>query len=544
MTDVTFSTPQQALDALDTRPQGEVYIDGVTVDAISWSSQTDVDSTATSRISLALPSTVADNAVVQVQAGHNDLIGTMYSGRVPSWEKNATNRGNLLDVRAAGWSSLLAYRSRFDLSFDGPISPAALFDSLCSRYGVPAYIADDVTDPTGTIAVTIGGNPNIDGGRVVMKASQTPLSFLRDACEPFGYRVYDTEDGILRLSRFSGLPVGDPVVTFTEGVHPFSMRYSYDIGGIVNYPDINGQTYEDEWGASVPIRAFPATVVSDDRIPVNDGVNYRDIRNSLLVTQQQAEIALAVYQNDNAAPSTLVRWDAIAVPGMSVGDVVALDFSTVGVEGVYWLQSMDIKAEGSALTASYTAWSGAGIAMPAGRNVNTTRIQTGVTHLGDETRSNYAVPTPSGLTMVWPITIPDRATALTLTFWHHGTNSQVVGGVETDLEVSSFEVWPDGVDMDDEDNRPELSGKLAILSEELRLSRNYSTFTVASDGTTVTDPGFWKPGKVNLDRLDAGDYNVRLRAGEKNGFDDFEMRLIDLLVYGTNEPLIIPGENV
>ncbi|MDQ3224530.1 MAG: hypothetical protein M3Q75_13840 [Gemmatimonadota bacterium] len=546
MTD-TFATAQDVLNALDTAPRSTVYVGGVTVDPISWDAQTDVDGTATSTITLSLPRplTVVANAVVEIQAGHDDFIGTAFSGRIPSWKSAMSTSGNLLTVRAVGWSSLLTYRERFDLTFDGPITLKALFDALCARRGVPAYIADDATDPTGTITITLGGNPQVSEGKVTIPAATSPLAFLRTACAPFGYRVYDTEDGIVRLSRVSGLPAGDPVVTFTEGVQILSGEASYDIGGIVNYPDIHGQTFEDEYGASIPIRAFPAAIPSNPLIPVNQGITYQDTRNSNLVTQQMAEIALSVAQIDNAAPDTPVRWEAPYAPGVSVGDPVQVDAGTVEAAGLYWLVSMDTKDNGG--TATYDGYAGSGVALPAGNNLVVTRIQTGVTHLGDEVLSHYAVPSSNGTTSTtknWNITIPDRATAVAVRFYHHGTNSQISGGVENEIEVSKLQIWPAGTTnfKEEGDNRALTSGNLSSMPEELAAKRNYSTFVVASDGTTVTNPGFWKPGAVNLSRLDAGEYILRLVSGVKNGADDFEVRLVDLHVYGVSEPVIQPQE--
>lgn len=60
----------------------------------------------------------------------------------------------------------------------------------------------------------------------------------------------------------------------------------------------------------------------------------------------------------------------------------------------------------------------------------------------------------------------------------------------------------------------------------------------------MTNAGNWVPGVVNLSRLDAGSYRLRLIAGVKNGRDDFEIRRIDLVVYGTKDPIVIPQEGV
>lgn len=537
MTDTIFASAQAVLNALDTHPRSTVYIGGVTVDPIDWDAQTDVDGTATSTITLSLPRPLAvvANAVVEIQAGHDDLIGIAFSGRIPSWKSAMSTSGNLLTVRAVGWSSLLMYRERFDLTFDGPITLKALFDALCARRGVPAYIADDATDPTGTITITLGGNTQIDEGKVTIGAATSPLAFLRTACAPFGYRVYDTEDGIVRLSRVSGLPAGDPVVTFTEGVQILSGETGYDIGGIVNYPDIHGQTYEDQYGASIPIRAFPATIPSNPLIPVNAGITYQDTRNSNLVTQQMAEIALSVAQIDNAAPDTPVRWEAPYAPGVSVGDPVQVDAGTVEASGLYWILGIDVNS-GSGLTAIYDGYAGAGIALPVGNNKTITTIQTAPRHYGNETLSHYAQPSPVGTSGTWAFNIPDRATAVNVRGSAHGVNSQIVNGVESDLEVTKFQVWLASVPASQYDAtgtgapRPETSGNMPVMSENLALRKDY---TVLSN---------WSPFAVNLSRLDAGDYILRIVCGTKSDVDDFEIRGVVLEIWGVQEPVTIPQE--
>lgn len=536
---VSFATPQDALDARYTRTSGSVFVGGVTVDATAWSAQFGVDqSVATCSVTIPLPrpDTVVANAVVEIQAGHNDLVGTVFSGRIPSWEAVMDTRGDTLNVRAVGWCSLMAYPERFDLTYDGPITLSALFDSLCARRGVPSYRADDVTDPTGTIEITLGGNPNIDDGKVIVKASQSPLAFLTSSVEPFGYRVYDTPGGEVRLTRVSGLPVGDPAVTFTEGVHLMSARSQYDITGITNYWEIVGQTYEDDYGATVPIRAFPETIPSDPLIPVNDGVSYRQYRNSLLVTQQMAEIVRQVREIDTSEPDTPVKWEAVAVPGVSVGDVVTVDCDTIEANADYWLMDLDISSTSRGLTATYSGWLGAGESLPAGNDRTTITIQTAALHLGDEYEAHYAHPAIQGTSKTWDITIPERATAVNVRGLHHGTNSQVVGGVQTDLEVTKWQVWLPEVPASKYDTtgtdapRPEASGNMPVVNENLPQRLNYNLISN------------WQPFAINLGRLDAGDYVLRLVCGVKAGKDDFEVRDVYLEVFGVAEPVIEPGE--
>jgi hypothetical protein len=314
------------------------------------------------------------------------------------------------------------------------------------------------------------------------------------------------------------------------------VRRDYDTSDIVNYPDVHGRTYEDTLGGSVPIRAFPATVVSDPLIPVNSGVRKKSLQSNLIDSQQLAEIVMAVQQENNAAPDTRVRWEAIAVPGLNVGDVVELESDTPEASGTYWLMSMDINGDENGLLATYEGWAGGGTTSPVGDDSTEYSIQESPIHLGNETLSHYAVDAPSGTSETWDITIPERATAINIRGLHHGTNSQLIGGVNTDLEVTKWQIWAADVDPDDYDSeesdapRPESSGNMPIVNEDLRLRKNYNLLSN------------WAPFAVNLRSLDAGDYVLRLVSGVKEGPDDFEVRDVILEVFGIAEPAIIPQE--
>jgi hypothetical protein len=542
----TLSSAQEALDAFHTYTRGLVYVGDTTVDASSWSAQFGVDqasSTCRFTVPLPRPDSIVGGAEVTIVGGHNDLVGVLFSGRVISWDADMALRGDTLTVTAVGWLSLLNDLDLYELTFPGPVSLSELFDALCARRGVPSYRADAVTDPTGTITVQYGTNPQINDGKVIIPDNQTPLTALNNRADLVGYRIYDTGT-TARLTRVSGAPNTDPVVTFTEGTHLISARRRYDTGAIVNYPDIHGQTYEDALGATVPIRAFPATVIADPLIPVNAGVRKRRVQSSLIESQQLAEIVMAVEQENSAAPDTRVRWEAVAVPGLHVGDVVELVTETTEGSGVYWLTSMDITSSDRGLTATYEGWAGGGTASPVGENREIYRLQEGAFHIGDEYVGWYAVPSPTNTYKRWDVSILDRATAVNVRGWHHSTNAQNIGGVETALEVTKWRVWPAGTTnfKEEGDNRPVTSGNMPTLTEDYRLRRPYSTF--AYNGTTwdVTNAGYWTQFAVNLRSLDPGDYIFEIVCGQKAGYDDMEARLIHLEIWGRAEPAIVPQE--
>ena len=97
-----FVTAQDALDALDTTTIASVFVGGTTVEYHDWSAQFGVDqgiATARFTMSLPRPANVVANAVVEIQGGHNDLVGTLFSGRIPRWSSSMTRSSPGLTTR-------------------------------------------------------------------------------------------------------------------------------------------------------------------------------------------------------------------------------------------------------------------------------------------------------------------------------------------------------------------------------------------------------------------------------------------------------------
>ena len=183
----TFATPQEALEALDLDRRFFVTIGGMPTDCISYSGQHGVDqqmATAKLELELPRPAHVVANAAVEVHAGWNNLVGTVFSGRIPAWSGALSRRGAILTVRPVGWSSLLAYPFRFDLVWQGPVTPREIFVALCELRGVPAYRADRMTALDGATPIALGTNPWVDGGSVTLPGGQKPLRWLIASSRP------------------------------------------------------------------------------------------------------------------------------------------------------------------------------------------------------------------------------------------------------------------------------------------------------------------------------------------------------------------------
>lgn len=548
VTALAFATPQDVLNASYTETRHTVYIGGVMTAVDQYSTHHSAGRMSTATISIPLPAGdhIQPNAEVEIWDGHNNLMGIRFWGRLPAWNKAMVQRGNILTIKPVGWSSLLVYGERFDLTFNGPITISAIFDSLCARRGVPNYRADTILDDTGTIEVTLGNNPYIEDGTVVIPASQSLLEWLNDKAGEYGYYVYDDNLGTVRLARISGAPVDAPVADFAESIGLIEADQDYDISEIVNYWEVQGPEYEDDIGRSVPIRAIPASITSDPLIPVNDGVNYRQYRSGGVTTQQNAEIVRRRLEIDNSEPQEPIRWSSVAIPNITPGDTISITSTTLGVTQNFWLMSVDVSNDGNGLIATYEGWRGGGVALPAGVDRIVIPVYAGAIHLGDETVPWYTNPSPLAPVYVdgdpiyektWDFTIPKRATAVNVLFRVHGSNSQFIGGVNEGISVSKFELWKLPI-IDPEEDRPHASGTLPVLDENYAQRYHYAT-----------DDTKWSPGAIALRGFDEEEVDVRLKliAGKNSEatlgpIDDFEVKGIEVEVYGTVEPVIVPSE--
>lgn len=523
---LSLSTPQAALNARMTDPVRTVYVDGVTVLNMGVRHGHRVGRTATGTISTFLPRhpSIQPLATVEVQGGHNDLVGTQFSGYIPNWEGAITRLGNLLDVQLVGWSQLLHEPLREDLVFPGPVAADAVFVALCQMAGVPSSIAERAFYLDNVTPVMLGGNNAVDDGAYIIKALQSPLSQFARSVEPYRYFVTDFPNGAVVFHRVGGLPTGAPVVTFNEGLHLGTVRRGYNVRDVVNVWDVNGITYEDEYGGLVPIRS----IADPDTVPphpeIRGGYRYKLERNSDIVRQDQADAIRNWLEIEYSAASAPVRWSGVALPGVNPGDCVAVESETVEASGNLWLMGVDVDNNERGYTATYEGAAGAGEELPGIVDRTTITIQDAPVHLGDETRSNYAVPIPEDIVKEWPFSLPEKVGVANLRGWGHGWNSQLIGGVQTDLEVTKWEVWLAGVDRTNKDNRPESSGTMPIMNEEISANRPY--------GAGLT---WWSQFAINLRTLEAGDYVLVLKCGQKAGYDDGEVQDVYLELYGLIE---------
>lgn len=525
----TFPTMQTAIDARHKRLEWYVLIGGILTDCRDVTTHHSVDDpvgTCTLTLNLPLPAHVQFGALVEVQAGYPGQVHTIFRGKIPKRDRLFDQNGARATLNVPSLGARLNRRDYTDVVFPGPISLRDVFNGLNARRGIESYYADDVTAPDGSTIITLGNTQAANGKTVKVPRKTGFLNFLTAAAELFGYRVYDTPFGV-RMKRVSGMPDEAPSLVITEAWNALGAGYLDHIDGLINYWEVFGAKYDDEDGSRAVLRSIPDEVPYDPRLAPEGWA--RDERSSdLLDTVALCDIVRNVMEIDHSEPYEQVSWTTHGSPSLLPGDVVEVTSSTLAVSGKQWVLSVQHTINTNGFTTKCTGWRGAGIALPAGNDVVATLLRSAPVHLGDEYLSHYAVPSPSvatGSPFKVPFVVLEQYSALTIRARGHGCNSYLIGGKNSDADVSRFELWQFGERVG--------SGNLPILNEDLDLRRNYLQDQWWSN-LVIPITGSIKPGAAELHIISGKDSRI----GEAYAYDDFEVKEIWLHTAGAGEPTL------
>lgn len=532
-----------------------VRIGDVAVEATEASVRFGVDQavgTCTVYVPAPRPPSATLNATIEIELGYPGASARRFMGFIPSDESVTDDRGRLVRIEGVGWASRLAYPEAGGIELPGPISLKEAFRSLCALRGIPTYLADDTTAVDGMTTIMLGGNPAINGGAIRLDDQTAPLDWLQRIAPPYGYRVFDSPDGAVRLARVSGLAQpndGETPPVYEEGVNCFRLSRQRDLRDMATYIEVKGARYTADDGGTTAIRAIP------DEVPYSaelDPPGYRKATVSLqdITTDEQAQWVRQATEIDRAAPLELLGWDAPGRADLQPGNVVTLHApDTHGVTMTdYWLMSVDEAVDDRGYTGTYTAWRGAGQALAAGNDCVTTTVTTDVIHAGTETISWYRDPSPDSVrdpyetekdrgdrrwVVLVDITVTDEDySSLRLTGMAHGTNSI---NTNTAITGSKVELWqledPSLPESGSNERKRVGSVDLPTLDEQRSKRRNYAS----SDQ-------FWPDFSLPLPgRLKVGAATLAIVCGEDDGeVDDFELKNLRLVMCGVGEPTL-PG---
>lgn len=494
-------------------------------------------------IAAPLPSVVTLNTDLRVQAGYPGAARTIFVGRIPAHSAAINEQGKFATVTAVGYAALLDYPDAADLGFWGSISLKRIFQALCKRRKVPAYRSEEVLSTLGGV-IQLGGVSEIDGGTVIIPRDTSPLQWLTQKAELFGYAVFDTPVRVVQ-QRVSGMPTATSEASYEEGVNAYSFSRSTDTGPMVTYWEVKGARYTSNVdGRTVAIRSIPDVVPYAAEL---DPPGYRKDtkQDASLVTTALARAVRNVLEINQGAPSETTTWEVDGAPDRAPGDVVTVDSATCQCSGDRWLMRLDqsvIDTQG--YYATMEGWTGTGTSLPAGHDCTSIAVGSGSYHVGDETLSYFADPTPDGtlLTPVDPVkaviiafTAPDEYSSLTFEAVAHSCNTHLSEEDDQDSTWSTWEIWqaPDPTIAPTGDNAPTRrgSGDLPLLGDA----------SAAPD--YAGDDSLWSAIVIPVTgSLVAGDAELRLLSGHNplpdpdGTYDDYEVKDIVLRVCGVNQP--------
>lgn len=533
---MTFPSVDAAMDARVKAPLLYVRIGGEVVDATEAHCRHGVDQLiGTCTVYCRAPRTAAMtiNAEIEVEQGYPGAVRRTFHGFIPSDESVTDLGGHILRIDGVGWASRFTHPERAGIEIEGPVSLKDAFRALCLLRGIPTYHSDDTTYVDGS-EILLGGNPQITGGHVRIDNKTSPADWLRRVPPLYGYRAFDSPDGAVRHARVSGIPpVSEAAVMhYEEGVNCHRLSLRRDRERMVTYWEVLGARYTDVDGGMVQIRSIPDAVPYAEELDppgyIADTLSSQDIHTDI----QAAGVRNAL-EVDRSELWEDVEWEAAGRPDLQPGDVVTVTGAHHGLtDRRVWLTQIDQATTSRGYLARMRGWAGAGTPLPAGDDSVTIDITIpgdGIAHLGNNTLSWYADPTPDGTELSIPIAVPfSDWTSLRLIGLAHGTNTYGTGNVANPTTGSVIELWQT---QEGEEKRVG-SLQLPTLDEEYARRRPYGS------GDT-----YWAAFSLPIaGSLEQGSATLKLVAGTNpDGFDDYEVKNLQMVFAGVGQPSL-PGE--
>ncbi len=479
-----------------------------------------------------LPPQVREGAPVQILAGYPGQMAIIFSGYIPTMDSVLDSGGRWATVTACGWANLLTDPSPETLKWRGPIPLKEIVRSIMALCKVPYSLVDDITYDNGS-PILLGSNYHVNDGWIEIGNTTGLLGWLTQTLSLFGYAIFDTPEGVVRVQRLSGLPVGAPVMTLTEGQIGYRYGRTRTTEGMATYWRVTGARYTAQGGArdgeEFEVASIPETVPLTDALP---GRGYRKAeRSSQILDHDRMAIAVRnVLERDYGAPITPVTWQTDLAPHIQPGEIAEVTSPTVGADGFVWITggSHSLPANGMKTT-TFDGIRGNGSALPKGQDCISITLQDGPVHMGDEHIPWYAMPAPSGRVITMPFTVPNDYTFLKITALGHGCNSYLLGAENTEASVSRFVLKQNGEEIS--------SGNLPVLAEDYERRLPYGRSDDYWGRIVVPMRGSLEPGRAVLE-IHSGE-DSRLPASTK--WDDFEIKRVVLTACGVGKPEFVSG---
>lgn len=528
-------------DILNLTYYGAVNVGGTAVDWESISTSHGKDQPigqATIQAIKPLPAGVDIGSPVQITGGYfAGMQSNIFRGRVSSFQDSFSDSGNVVSLKCEGelWKMKNPQEDAVDLEYSVPTKLSDIIRVLLDLRSVSPYLVDEIRTSDlsmpAYLYIRFGGNLFVGDEAKIIPSQASLLSWATQKVSLFGYYLYDTPSGQVRVSRVSGKPSGTPVATFTEGLDIYSVTRNVDSAQIYNYIEVLGAKYLDTNAVPVQIRSVPAVV------PSNADINppgYRKLRvsDNWIVRTQEANSARLVKELDYGARLIEESWETWGNPDIQPGDVISIVSPSTNpnyaTDNLRWVTSVSHSITDRGWNTSLTAWAGGGTILPQANDCATQPIGSGATfHIGDQVRPNFNQPNPYGIEAQINFTVASTYTSLSLSGYIHGSNSPLYNdenGNKIWKNLSRVEVWQSGVRISSVDLPAYYDSPLDSYAS---IPTNWVRFTIPLAGTLVA-------GTAQI-RIIAGE-GVDLQTGKE--FDDFEVTGMSVRTCGIGQPVL------
>ena len=216
---ITFADVSEAFTARMLPVLLYVRIGGVSIDATEARCNHSVNrpvGTCTIFCAAPRPASAVLNADIEIEMGYPGATRRTFYGFIPSDDSVTDDSGHMVRIDGVGWCSRLRDPEFAGIEVQGPVQLKEVFRSLMALREIPNYLSDDTTATDGITPIVLGGNTAITNGHIRLDNDTAPLDWLDSVPDLFGYRVFDSPDGTIRMARVSGLArpqLSDPVQT-------------------------------------------------------------------------------------------------------------------------------------------------------------------------------------------------------------------------------------------------------------------------------------------------------------------------------------------
>lgn len=528
---VTFASTQEAITAGDKWRYRIVRIGQIAQAAFDVTTTHRVDrptATATVVVEAPIRSYVREGSTVEIIGGYPGVSGRMFHGYATTIDSTLDTNGRFATLTAKGWCNLLNDRPERTLRWSGPIDLKRIVVSILNHFRVPQYLVDDITYDNGS-PIRLGVNSNVNDSQIEIDTNTNALSWLTQTLGLFGYAIYDTPIGEVRVKRISGLPVGDPALRIQQG----DIGYRYDrqrtSDGMANYWRVTGASYTDDDGVQQQIVSIPATVTPHIAFRGKQ-IRKLDRSSGIIETQAMADLVRNVLERDYGVPIAEVSAQVDLAPLVNPGDVAKVTSPVVQAEDDVWITAIDHRMPRQGMmTSTIRGTRGNGTALPAGNDCITMMLRSAPVHLGDEHVPWYAVPNANGREISIGFSVEDDYTSMKIVGLAHGCNSYLIGNENADASVSRFVIEQGGEEIS--------SGDLPVLPENYNERLPYGASDEHWGRFVVPMPGQLEPGQATLKIISGEDS----RLPWSTRWDDFEVKNIQLIACGVGRPEIVGG---